>query len=225
MYSCKNPIERVARNLPLKGHVCFPLVTLETVVMRLSNSRNIQSCNHLHFKDFRMCKTELTQFIRFNYSRPVQTTKEEMGEERCFSCHHMCPVPHLEPPPTGTARGQRYCRSVPWHPLWVQQMSSRLEGHTLPGLLWDSRQRVIEFNTSLFSPQLCVQGPCFKLFLVTFCFVPRFLHLIYTQFQLCCSLDLGWGGEAHTPTPEGCWCCRDHQVEVYLPAWPPWWKC
>lgn len=90
---------------------------------------------------------------------------------------------HFEPLLTGTAGGQRYCRSVPWHSLWVQQMSSRLEGHTLPGLLWDSRQLVIEFNTSLFSPQLCVQGPSFKLFLVTFCLVPLFLSIWYTRWH------------------------------------------
>lgn len=36
----------------------------------------------------------------------------------------------------------------------MQQMSSGLEGHMLPGLLWEARQPVIEFNTSRFSPQL-----------------------------------------------------------------------
>lgn len=134
--------------------------------------------------------------IRFNYS---DYRRWNGGGEVFFPSPYLSRS-HLEPPLTGTARGQRYCRSVPWHPLWVQLMSSRLEGHTLPGLLWDSRQLVIEFNTSLFSPQLCVQGPSFKLFLVTFCLAPLFLHLIYTQLQLCCSLYLGSGRETQGPS-------------------------
>lgn len=75
----------------------------------------------------------------------------------------------------------------------MQQMSSGLEGHMLPGLLWEARQLVIEFNTSRFSPQLPVQGPSFKLFLVTFCLVILFLYLIRAapvQLQLCWRLYL-----------------------------------
>lgn len=75
----------------------------------------------------------------------------------------------------------------------MQQMSSGLEGHMLPGLLWEARQPVIEFNTSRFSPQLPVQGPSLKLFLVTFCLVILFRDLIRAaslQLQLCCRLYL-----------------------------------
>lgn len=191
-------------------HVYLPLVMRETEVVRHSSSRTAQSCSHLHWKSFQCIKldrhnctsgywqicteafgrtiTEVKGKLRFNYSRPAQTAEEEMAEKRCFSCHHYLSHFHLEPLMTGTARGQRYCRSVPWHSVWMQQMPFRLEGHMLPGLLCDSRQLVIKFNTSLFSPQLCVQGPSFKLFFVTF-------YLIYTQLQLCYSLFGGSGRE------------------------------
>lgn len=86
----------------------------------------------------------------------------------------------------------------------MQQMSSGLEGHMLPGLLWEARQLVIEFNTSGFSPQLPVQGPSLKLFLVTFCLVILFLYLIGTapvQLQLCCRLYLISGRRTQALTP------------------------
>lgn len=74
----------------------------------------------------------------------------------------------------------------------------------LPGLLWEARQLVIEFNTSPFSPQLPVQGPSFKLFLVTFCLVILFLYLIRAapvQLQLCCRLYLILGRQTQALTP------------------------
>lgn len=86
----------------------------------------------------------------------------------------------------------------------MQQMSSRLEGHMLPGLLWEARQLVIEFNTSRFSPQLPVQGPSFKLFLVTFCLVILFLYLMCTapvQLQLCWRLYLILERQTQALTP------------------------
>lgn len=97
---------------------------------------------------------------------------------------------HLEPRLTGRQGARGIAEASPER---LQQMSSGLEGHMLPGLLWEARQPVIEFNTSPFSPQLPVQGPSFKLFRVTFCLVILFLYLIRAapvQLQLCCRLYL-----------------------------------
>lgn len=114
----------------------------------------------------------------------------------------------------------------PWDSLWVQQMSPRLEGHMLPGLLLEARQLVIEFNTSLFSPQPRVQGPSFKLFLVTFCLVPLFptsdtLSDSTAPALLWALFDF----REENARSYSCWVWLDHQVGVYWSVRPPWWKC
>lgn len=109
----------------------------------------------------------------------------------------------------------------------MQQMSSGLEGHMLPGLLWEARQLVIEFNTSGFSPQLPVQGPSLKLFLVTFCLVILFLYLIGTapvQLQLCCRLYLILGRRTQALTPRVA-VQRPSDWSLSAGATPPPWRC
>lgn len=139
-----------------------------------------------------------------------------------FSCHN-CLIWSLSWQRKPGARD--IAPASPRDSLWVQQMSPRLEGHMLPGLLWEARQLVIEFNTSLFSPQPRVQGPSFKLFLVTFCLVPLFptsdTHSDSTAPALLWVLFDFREGNARSYS---CWVWLDHQVRVYPSAWPPRWK-
>lgn len=75
-------------------------------------------------------------------------------------------------------------------------MPSGLEGHMLPGVMWEGRQLAFELNKSRFSPQLRVQGPfsAMILLLVTFSFV-HILEILNPKLAghnmiLCVRMDI-----------------------------------